>query len=121
MQFLQPQFRLYLATDGFGCRFECIGTKIYCVCLADGEKAQYRREDFVGLVDEATARSILQRKEGEPLVAARDQQMFAEQERKRRAARKKANKQLREGRTKQAATSGNERDASAPPKRQRRL
>ena len=44
--------QLWLAEGGFGCDPKSSGRAIYAVCLSDGEKTRWNREDFVGVLDE---------------------------------------------------------------------
>ena len=44
--------QLWLAEGGFGCDPKSSGRAIYAVCLSDGEKTRWNREDFLGVLDE---------------------------------------------------------------------
>lgn len=44
--------QLWLAQGGFGCDPKSSGRAIYAICLSDGEKTRWNREDFVGVLDE---------------------------------------------------------------------
>ena len=44
--------QLWLAEGGFGCEPKSSGRAIYAVCLSDGEKTRWNREDFLGVLDE---------------------------------------------------------------------
>lgn len=46
----KPEFQLFLAQDGNGCRPEALGTKVFGLFLADGEKATFCRSDFIGVI-----------------------------------------------------------------------
>ena len=50
-QFKNPINQYFYATGGFGCDPEKSGRKVFGQFLADGEKAQFYREDFVGVAD----------------------------------------------------------------------
>ena len=43
--------QLWLAEGGFGCDPTSRGRAIYAVCLGDGERTRWNREDFVGVLD----------------------------------------------------------------------
>lgn len=43
--------QLWLAEGGFGCDPKSRGRAIYAVCLSDGERTRWNREDFVGVLD----------------------------------------------------------------------
>ena len=44
--------QLWLAEGGFGCEPKSSGRAIYAVCLSDGERTRWNREDFLGVLDE---------------------------------------------------------------------
>lgn len=50
-QFKNPINQYFYATGGFGCDPEKSGKKVFGQFLADGEKAQFYREDFCGVAD----------------------------------------------------------------------
>lgn len=50
-QFKDPINQYFYATGGFGCDPEKSGKKVFGQFLADGEKAQFYREDFFGVAD----------------------------------------------------------------------
>lgn len=50
-QFKDPINQYFYATGGFGCNPEKSGRKVFGQFLADGEKAQFYREDFCGVAD----------------------------------------------------------------------
>lgn len=58
-EFSADRFRLWKATDGFGCNPSLNGTAIVATCLADGEVARLERYDFVGWVEQVDADSVL--------------------------------------------------------------
>lgn len=43
--------QLWLAESGFGCDPKSSGRAIYAVCLSDGERTRWNREDFLGVLD----------------------------------------------------------------------
>ncbi len=47
-----PDYQLFYATSGFGCDPSKIGTAVYGYFLKDDEYTQFRRQDFLGVVDE---------------------------------------------------------------------
>jgi hypothetical protein len=51
---LKPQYRtkasqLWLATGGFGCDPNAIGTTVYAIDLSDGKPSAWRRGDILGI------------------------------------------------------------------------
>ena len=50
-EFRQPFFQYFYAQSGFGCYPDKLGGKVFGRFLADGEKAQFRRSDFLGVAD----------------------------------------------------------------------
>lgn len=49
--FRKPYFQYFYAQSGFGCYPDKLGGKIFGRFLADGEKGQFRRSDFLGVAD----------------------------------------------------------------------
>ncbi|MBD5182487.1 MAG: DUF3849 domain-containing protein [Bacteroidales bacterium] len=47
-----PENQLFLASSGFGCSPGSSGRKVFGQFLSDGEKAQFYRSDFVGVVSD---------------------------------------------------------------------
>lgn len=45
-----PENQLFLAKSGFGCSPDSSGRKVFGQFLSDGEKAQFYRLDFVGII-----------------------------------------------------------------------
>ena len=45
-----PENQLFLASSGFGCSPDSSGRKVYGQFLSDGEKTQFYRSDFVGII-----------------------------------------------------------------------
>ena len=45
-----PENQLFLASSGFGCSPTSSGRKVYGQFLSDGEKTQFYRSDFVGII-----------------------------------------------------------------------
>ncbi len=50
--FRTPENQLFLAESGFGCSPDKSGRKVFGKFLLDGEKAQFYREDFAGIIAE---------------------------------------------------------------------
>lgn len=50
-EFRRPFFQYFYAQSGFGCYPDKLGGKVFGRFLADGEKAQFRRSDFLGVAD----------------------------------------------------------------------
>ena len=48
-EFRTTENQLFLAESGFGCSPDKIGRKVFGQFLSDGEKAQFYREDFIGV------------------------------------------------------------------------
>lgn len=51
-EFRTPENQLFLASGGFGCKPDARGRKVFGQFLSDGEKTQFYREDFEGVIDE---------------------------------------------------------------------
>lgn len=51
-EYRTPENQLFLAESGFGCDVDKIGRKVFGHFLSDGEKAQFYREDFAGIIAE---------------------------------------------------------------------
>lgn len=51
-QFKRPEEQLFLASSGFGCRPNAVGTKVYGEFLSDGEQTHFHRSDFLGPIRE---------------------------------------------------------------------
>ena len=51
-EYRYAEFQLFLARAGFGCDPSKLGTKVFGEFLCDGEKASFRRYDFLGIADE---------------------------------------------------------------------
>lgn len=51
-QHFTPESQLWLCTGGFGSRAKARGRAVFATNLADGEKAQLCREDFIGIIRE---------------------------------------------------------------------
>lgn len=49
----KPENQLFYAESGFGCDPSKIGRKVYGVFLSDGEKCNWNRNDFLGVIDDA--------------------------------------------------------------------
>lgn len=49
-EYRTPENQLFLAESGFGCDVDKIGRKVFGHFLSDGEKAQFYREDFIGVI-----------------------------------------------------------------------
>ena len=47
-----PENQLFLASSGFGCSPTSSGRKVYGQFLSDGEKTQFYRSDFVGVISD---------------------------------------------------------------------
>ncbi len=47
-----PENQLFLASGGFGCSPSSSGRKVYGQFLSDGEKTQFYRSDFVGVISD---------------------------------------------------------------------
>lgn len=47
-----PENQLFLASSGFGCSPNSSGRKVYGQFLSDGEKTQFYRSDFVGVISD---------------------------------------------------------------------
>ena len=45
-----PENQLFLAESGFGCSPTASGRKVYGQFLSDGEKTQFNRQDFIGVI-----------------------------------------------------------------------
>ena len=51
-EYQSPDYQLFYATSGFGCDPSKIGTAVYGYFLKDDEHTNFRRQDFIGVVDE---------------------------------------------------------------------
>jgi hypothetical protein len=51
-EYRHAEFQYFLANAGFGCDPSKLGTKVFGEFLCDGEKAAFRRYDFLGIADE---------------------------------------------------------------------
>ncbi len=51
-EFRHEEFQYFYAKAGFGCDPSKLGTKIFGEFLYDGEKASFRRADFLGIADQ---------------------------------------------------------------------
>ena len=49
-EYRTPENQLFLAQSGFGCSPEKVGKKVFGRFLSDGEKGQFYREDFIGVI-----------------------------------------------------------------------
>lgn len=49
-EYKTPKDQLFLATGGFGCEPDKIGTKVYGKFLSDGEETTFHRYDFIGII-----------------------------------------------------------------------
>lgn len=47
-----PRDQLWLAEGGFGCSPTSRGRAVYALCLGDGERCRWNREDFIGPIRE---------------------------------------------------------------------
>lgn len=47
-----PENQLWLATSGFGCYADKIGQSVGAMCLIDGDKTDWRRQNVVGVLKE---------------------------------------------------------------------
>ena len=45
-----PENQLFLANGGFGCSPTAVGRKVFGHFLSDGEKAEFCRQDFIGVI-----------------------------------------------------------------------
>ena len=52
-QFKTPVCQYFFAQTGFGCYPDKLGGKVFGEFLCDGERAQFRRNDFLGIADKA--------------------------------------------------------------------
>ena len=50
-EFRFEEFQYFLAQSGFGCDPSSLGTKVFGQFLIDGEKAYFRRDEFLGIAD----------------------------------------------------------------------
>ncbi len=48
----RPKDQLWLGQGGFGYSPDSRGQAVYSVCLGDGEKTRWNRDDFIGVLDE---------------------------------------------------------------------
>lgn len=51
-EYKKPEFQLFYATTGNGCRPDAIGTSVFGFFLKDGERTSYRRGNFYGVIDQ---------------------------------------------------------------------
>ena len=51
-EYRMPVCQYFYAKGGFGCYSDRIGSKVFGEFLCDGERAQFRRSDFLGMADE---------------------------------------------------------------------
>ncbi len=51
-QYKTPEDQLFLAETGFGCSPTALGRKVFGRFLKDGEKAQFCRNDFLGVISD---------------------------------------------------------------------
>ncbi len=51
-EYRHAEFQYFYARAGFGCDPTKLGTKVFGEFLCDGEKASFRRCDFLGIADE---------------------------------------------------------------------
>ena len=51
-EYRTPENQLFFAESGFGCSPEKNGRKVFGRFLSDGEKSQFYREDFVGIISD---------------------------------------------------------------------
>lgn len=51
-QYKTPEDQLFYAADGFGCSPHARGRKVFGEFLKDGEKTQFNRQDFIGVLKE---------------------------------------------------------------------
>ena len=51
-QYQQAKFQLFAPDGGFGCSPTASGRRVYGTFLADGERASFYRQDFVGLLNQ---------------------------------------------------------------------
>lgn len=49
-EYKTPEFQLFIATSGFGCRPDTIGRKVYGFFPKDGEETSFTRQDFIGVL-----------------------------------------------------------------------
>lgn len=50
-QYKTPVCQYFFAQNGFGCNPDKLGGKVFGQFLCDGERAQFRRNDFIGIAD----------------------------------------------------------------------
>lgn len=53
MQYRNPVFQYFYAETGFGCKPNVLGTKVFGRFLADNDRGQLYRDDFIGIADRA--------------------------------------------------------------------
>ena len=51
-EYRKPEFQLFLACSGFGCKPDALGTKVFGKFLIDDEDATFVRADFIGVIKE---------------------------------------------------------------------
>ena len=49
-EYRTPDFQLFFAKSGFGCREDSLGRKVFGVFLKDGEETSFTRCDFIGVI-----------------------------------------------------------------------
>ena len=49
-EFRTPENQLFLAENGFGCSPTASGRKVFGQFLSDGERAEFCRSDFLGII-----------------------------------------------------------------------
>jgi len=58
-RFQMPRFQIFHATGGFGCKEGSLSDIVYGIHIADGESAQWDRDDFIGIAsDELVNRAL---------------------------------------------------------------
>lgn len=51
-EYKSPDYQLFLAESGFGCKPDAMGTKVFGQFLKDGEQTRFTRQDFCGPIKE---------------------------------------------------------------------
>ena len=49
-EYRTPDFQLFFAKGGFGCREDTLGRKVFGAFLKDGEETSFTRSDFIGVI-----------------------------------------------------------------------